>query len=52
MEGELIIEYKAMAIPNDIFVKEFDFGQLRDIVIDRATNKAFEMLMKEILKNV
>jgi nicotinamide-nucleotide amidase len=30
----------------------FNFGQPRVKVIDRAVNKAFEMLQKEILKNV
>jgi nicotinamide-nucleotide amidase len=42
----------AIAIPNDIIIEEFNFGQPREKVIDRAVNKAFEMLMKEILKNL
>jgi nicotinamide-nucleotide amidase len=42
----------AIATPSEVFVEEFDFGQPREKVIDRAVNKAFEMLQKEILKNV
>jgi nicotinamide-nucleotide amidase len=42
----------AVATPNSIFVEEFNFGQPREKVIDRTVNKAFELLQKEILKNV
>lgn len=42
----------AIATPTDVIVEEFDFGQPRTKVIDRAVNKAFEILQKEILKNV
>ena len=42
----------AIATPNDLIVEEFNFGQPRVKVVDRAVNKAFEMLQKEILKNV
>lgn len=42
----------AIATPSEVFVEEFDFGQPREKVIDRAVNKAFEMLQKEILKIV
>ena len=42
----------ALATPNEIFVEGFDFGQPREKVIDRTVNKAFEMLQKEILKNL
>jgi nicotinamide-nucleotide amidase len=42
----------AVATPNNLLVEEFNFGQPREKVIDRAVNKAFEMLMKEILKFV
>ena len=44
--------FVAIATPSEVFVEEFDFGQPREKVIDRAVNKAFEMLQKEILKNV
>ena len=42
----------AIATPNEVVVEEFNFGQPREKVIDRAVNKAFEMVQKEILKNV
>lgn len=41
----------AIATPGETIVEEFTFGQPREKVIDRAVNKAFEMLQKEILKN-
>ena len=42
----------ALATKNDVICEEFNFGQPREEVIDRAVNTAFEMLQKEILKNV
>lgn len=42
----------ALATPNEVFVEEFNFGQPREKVLDRAVNKAFEILQKEILKNL
>lgn len=42
----------AIATPNGVLVKEFNFGQPREKVVDRTVNKAFELLQKEILKNV
>lgn len=42
----------ALATPCDVIVEEFNFGQPREKVIDRAVNKAFEMVQKEILKNL
>jgi nicotinamide-nucleotide amidase len=42
----------AIATPNGVFAEEFSFGQPREKVIDRTVNKAFEMVLKEILKNV
>ena len=42
----------AIATPQTVVVEEFNFGQPREKVIDRATFKALEMLQKEILKNV
>lgn len=47
--GTVII---ALATPEQILVEKFNFGQPREKVIDRAVNKCFEMLQKEILKNV
>ena len=42
----------ALATPKGIVVEEFNFGQPREKVIDRAVIKSLEMLQKEILKNV
>ena len=42
----------ALATPNTIIVEEFNFGQPREKVIDRAVIKGLEMLRKEILKNL
>lgn len=44
------VVYIAIATPSNIFVERFEFGQPREKVIDRAVNKAFEMVYKEILK--
>jgi nicotinamide-nucleotide amidase len=41
----------AIATPKGVFSEEFNFGQPRQKVIDRAANKALELLLKEILKN-
>jgi len=40
----------AMATPAGVYSEEFGFGQPREKVIMKATNKSFEMLQKEILK--
>lgn len=42
----------ALATKNEVICEEFNFGQPREKVIDRAVNKAFEILQKEILKNL
>ena len=41
----------AVVTPKEIVIEEFNFGQPREKVIDRAVNKALEILYKEILKN-
>lgn len=41
----------AIATPCGVFSEQFNFGQPRQKVIDRAVNKGLEMLLKEILKN-
>lgn len=46
------IVFIALATPKNIIVEKFDFGQPREKVIDRTVNKSFEILQKEILKNV
>jgi nicotinamide-nucleotide amidase len=51
-DAEVGTVFLALATPSEVIVEEFNFGQPRDKVIDRAVNKAFEMLQKEILKNL
>jgi len=41
----------AIATPKGVFSEEFNFGKPREKVIQRSSNKALEMLRKEILKN-
>ncbi|MBU2060782.1 MAG: CinA family protein, partial [Bacteroidetes bacterium] len=50
--AEIGTVFIALATPNAVFVEEFNFGQPRDKVIDRAVYKSLEMLQKEIFKNV
>ena len=40
----------ALATPNEVVVEMFNFGQPREKVIDRASIKGLEMLLKEISK--
>lgn len=42
----------ALATPKEVIIEEFNFGQPREKVIDRAVIKSLEMVRKEILKNV
>ena len=49
---EVGIVFIALVTPNEVLVEEFNFGQPREKVIDRAVNKALEILQKEILKNL
>ncbi len=46
------IVFIAIATPCEVICEEFNFGQPREKVIDRAVNKSFELVMKEILKNL
>jgi nicotinamide-nucleotide amidase len=50
--AEIGTVFIALATPNEVIVEEFNFGQPREKVIDRAVSKGLEMLQKEILKNV
>jgi nicotinamide-nucleotide amidase len=50
-DAEVGTVFIALATPTTVFTYEFNFGQPRDKVIDRTTNKALEILQKEILKN-
>ncbi|WP_278035244.1 competence/damage-inducible protein A [Flavobacterium nitratireducens] len=51
-KAELGSVFIALATPNEVIVEEFNFGQPREKVIDRAQIKSLEMLKKEIFKNV
>lgn len=51
-EAEIGTVFIALATPDGIIVEEFNFGQPREKVIDRAVNKSLEILKKEILKIV
>lgn len=44
------IVFIALATPNEVVVEMFNFGQPREKVIDRASVKGLEMLLKEISK--
>ena len=50
--AEIGTVFIALATPTNIIVQEFNFGQPREKVIDRAVVKSLELLQKEILKNV
>jgi nicotinamide-nucleotide amidase len=54
-KGESLVEigtvFIALATPDEIIVEEFNFGQPREKVIDRAAIKSLELFRKEILKN-
>ena len=48
--ADLGIVFIAIATPTGVFVEEFNFGQPREKVIDRAVGKSLELIYKEILK--
>lgn len=50
--AEIGTVFIALATPNEVLVEEFNFGQPREKVIDRAVYKSLELLQKEILKLV
>jgi nicotinamide-nucleotide amidase len=50
-DDEVGTVFIAIAGPPGVYSKKFSFGNARERVIAKATNKAFEMLLKEILKN-
>lgn len=49
--AEIGAVFIALATPNGVIAEGFNFGQPREKVIDRAANKALEILKKEILKS-
>ena len=51
-KAALGVVFIALATPTAVIVEECSFGQPREKVINRTVNKALDMAMKEILKNV
>jgi nicotinamide-nucleotide amidase len=49
-KAEVGTVFIALATPKGVIVEEFNFGQPREKVIDRAVVKSLEILQKEILK--
>ena len=49
-QAELGTVFIAIATQSEVYVEEFNFGQPREKVIDRAVSKALELIYKEILK--
>ena len=45
------VVFIGIATPNSVFIEEFNFGQPREKVIQKASVKSLEMLRKELLKN-
>jgi len=44
------VVFITIATPNSVFTKEYNFGQPREKVIERATVKSLELLRKELIK--
>ena len=49
-KAEVGVVFIALATPETVLATEFNFGQPREKVIDRAVNKALEMLQQAILR--
>jgi nicotinamide-nucleotide amidase len=50
-DAEVGTVFIAIATKTNVYSKEFNFGNLRLKVINKAVNKALEMMLKEIFKN-
>lgn len=50
-DAEVGTVFIAVATPKGVYSEEFNFGQPREKVIDRAVSKGLEMIYKEISKN-
>ncbi len=50
-KAEVGVVFIALATPETVLVSEFNFGQPREKVIDRAATKSLEMLQQAVLKN-
>lgn len=49
-DAEVGTVFIAIATPNGVFSEEFMMGNHRERIVQKAVNKAFELLQKEILK--
>ena len=50
-DAEVGTVFVGIATPKGVYSEKFDFGQPREKVIERAANKALEIIYQEILKN-
>ncbi|MUV04098.1 competence/damage-inducible protein A [Flavobacterium rakeshii] len=50
-DAEVGTVFIGVATPKGVYSEKFDFGQPREKVIERAANKALEIIYQEILKN-
>lgn len=50
-DAEVGTVFIGIATPKGVYVEEYNFGQPREKVVDRAVNKGLELIYKEILKN-
>lgn len=50
-DAEVGAVFIGIATPKGVYSEKFDFGQPREKVIERAANKALEIIYQEILKN-
>ena len=50
-DAEIGTVFIAIATKNKVYSEKFMLGNQREKVINKAVNKAFEMLLKEIFKN-
>ncbi len=50
-DAEVGTVFIGVATKNGVYSEKFNFGNHRVNVINKAVNKALEMLLKEILKN-
>jgi nicotinamide-nucleotide amidase len=50
-DAEVGTVFIAIATKNNVYSEKFMLGNHRSKVINKAVNKAFEMLLKEIFKN-
>lgn len=50
-DAEVGTVYIGVATPNKVFSRKYVFGKTREQVVNKAVNKAFELLLQELVKN-